>query len=86
MINYNKGKTLVLMFPTSLKFSSFLTTKAKASKFSFSNQFKTLIFMRNRSFLTNLKSYKGPTRIENDTIGEIKVPIDCLWGAQTQRY
>ena len=42
--------------------------------------------MRSRSFLANLKSYKGPTRIETDTIGEIKVPIDCLWGAQTQRY
>ena len=24
-------------------------------------------------------------RIEKDTIGEIKVPLDCLWGPQTQR-
>ena len=24
-------------------------------------------------------------RIEKDTIGEVKVPINCLWGAQTQR-
>lgn len=24
-------------------------------------------------------------RIEKDTMGEIKVPADCLWGAQTQR-
>jgi len=25
------------------------------------------------------------TRIEKDTMGEILVPMDCLWGAQTQR-
>ncbi len=25
------------------------------------------------------------TRIEKDTMGEIPVPLDCLWGAQTQR-
>ncbi len=25
------------------------------------------------------------TRMEKDTMGEILVPIDCLWGAQTQR-
>ncbi len=25
------------------------------------------------------------TRIEKDTMGEIQVPINCLWGAQTQR-
>ncbi|MFW6307819.1 MAG: class II fumarate hydratase, partial [Campylobacterales bacterium] len=24
-------------------------------------------------------------RIEKDTMGEIKVPAGCLWGAQTQR-
>ena len=24
-------------------------------------------------------------RIEKDTIGEIQVPLDCLWGPQTQR-
>jgi fumarate hydratase class II len=24
-------------------------------------------------------------RIEHDTFGEIKVPLDKLWGAQTQR-
>ena len=24
-------------------------------------------------------------RVEKDTIGEIKVPLNCLWGAQTQR-
>jgi len=24
-------------------------------------------------------------RLENDTIGEVKVPEDCYWGAQTQR-
>ena len=24
-------------------------------------------------------------RIEKDTIGKVKVPINCLWGAQTQR-
>ena len=24
-------------------------------------------------------------RTEKDTIGSIKVPFDCLWGAQTQR-
>lgn len=41
--------------------------------------------MRNRSFLSNLKSYTGPTRKEKDTIGEIDVPSLCLWGAQTQR-
>ncbi len=25
------------------------------------------------------------TRIEQDSMGEIRVPMDCLWGAQTQR-
>ena len=25
------------------------------------------------------------TRIETDTMGEVKVPADRLWGAQTQR-
>jgi len=25
------------------------------------------------------------TRVESDTMGEIEVPIDCYWGAQTQR-
>ena len=24
-------------------------------------------------------------RIEKDTMGEVKVPYDALWGAQTQR-
>ena len=24
-------------------------------------------------------------RIEHDSMGEVKVPADCLWGAQTQR-
>ena len=24
-------------------------------------------------------------RVENDSLGEVKVPIDRLWGAQTQR-
>lgn len=47
---------------------------------------KSLIIMRNRSFLSNLKSYTGPTRTEMDTLGEIQVPSSCLWGAQTQRY
>jgi fumarate hydratase, class II len=27
----------------------------------------------------------GPTRIERDTLGEIEVPDDALWGASTQR-
>lgn len=27
----------------------------------------------------------GPVRIEHDTMGEVKVPADRLWGAQTQR-
>lgn len=40
---------------------------------------------RNKSFLAQLKSYSGPTRTERDTIGEMAVPADCLWGAQTQR-
>lgn len=64
----------ILMFPTSLRKSIL-------------NQFKkSSHFMRNRSFLSNLKSYTGPTRKEKDTIGEIEVPSSCLWGAQTQRY
>ena len=25
------------------------------------------------------------TRIEIDTMGQIAVPMECLWGAQTQR-
>ncbi|MDT3275280.1 hypothetical protein Q4Q54_17600 [Shewanella sp. SP2S2-4] len=24
-------------------------------------------------------------RIEHDTMGEVKVPVDCYWGAQTER-
>lgn len=28
---------------------------------------------------------KRPTRVEVDSIGEIDVPADCYWGAQTQR-
>lgn len=43
------------------------------------------LFMRHGSFLTAIKNYAGPTRMERDTIGEIPVPVDCLWGAQTQR-
>src|SRR5262245_216460 len=27
----------------------------------------------------------GPTRIERDTMGDVEVPQDRLWGAQTQR-
>jgi fumarate hydratase, class II len=27
----------------------------------------------------------GPTRIESDSMGEIAVPAECYWGAQTQR-
>ena len=27
----------------------------------------------------------APTRIESDTMGEVAVPADRLWGAQTQR-
>ena len=26
-----------------------------------------------------------PTRVERDTFGPIEVPVDRLWGAQTQR-
>lgn len=25
------------------------------------------------------------TRIETDSLGEVRVPVDKLWGAQTQR-
>ena len=25
-------------------------------------------------------------RIEHDTLGEVKVPADHMWGAQTQRW
>ena len=25
------------------------------------------------------------TRIESDSMGKIEVPVDCYWGAQTQR-
>ena len=25
------------------------------------------------------------TRVEHDTLGEVLVPVDALWGAQTQR-
>jgi fumarate hydratase class II len=25
------------------------------------------------------------TRIEHDSMGELQVPVDALWGAQTQR-
>lgn len=28
----------------------------------------------------------GSFRVETDTFGEIKVPADRYWGAQTQRY
>src|SRR5687768_6519534 len=27
----------------------------------------------------------GPTRIERDSMGEMRVPADALWGASTQR-
>ena len=27
----------------------------------------------------------GPTRIEHDSMGDVEVPADALWGAQTQR-
>ena len=27
----------------------------------------------------------SPYRIEHDTMGEVRVPADCRWGAQTQR-
>lgn len=63
------------MFPrTALR----LTKPFLSKNMSFSGQ-------RNRSFLAKLKNYSGPTRIERDTIGEMAVPVDCLWGAQTQR-
>src|SRR4051794_38270231 len=29
--------------------------------------------------------YAGKYRIEHDTMGEVRVPADALWGAQTQR-
>ena len=35
--------------------------------------------------LEEYRSYKGSTRKEMDTFGEIFVPVDRLWGAQTQR-
>ena len=28
---------------------------------------------------------RGETRIERDSLGEMHVPIDALWGASTQR-
>lgn len=28
----------------------------------------------------------GPFRVEKDTFGDINVPADRYWGAQTQRY
>ena len=27
----------------------------------------------------------GPARVEHDSMGEVLVPADALWGAQTQR-
>ncbi len=32
-----------------------------------------------------MQDYEGPVRTERDTLGEISVPLDRLWGAQTQR-
>ena len=29
--------------------------------------------------------HSGPVRIERDSLGEVAVPADHLWGAQTQR-
>jgi fumarate hydratase class II len=30
-------------------------------------------------------SFSGKTRVERDTLGEMEVPVEALWGAQTQR-
>ena len=68
------------MFPTIFR----LRFKINSLKSSFYN-IKNPMSKRNLSFLSNLKFYTGPTRKETDTIGEIEVPISCLWGAQTQR-
>lgn len=69
------------MFPTTLRHGLKATTTFNFSRFK-----ANFIPMRNRSYLSNLKSYAGPTRKEKDTIGEIEVPSTFLWGAQTQRY
>ena len=31
------------------------------------------------------KKTAGRTRVEHDSMGELQVPADALWGAQTQR-
>lgn len=35
---------------------------------------------------SNLASLKGQIRKERDTFGDLEVPADKYWGAQTQRY
>ncbi|HET9023239.1 MAG TPA: class II fumarate hydratase, partial [Burkholderiaceae bacterium] len=32
-----------------------------------------------------MQANPAETRVEHDTFGDIDVPSDCLWGAQTQR-
>ena len=38
-----------------------------------------------KSYFCNKKSLVMNYRIEKDTLGEVKVPLDAYWGAQTER-
>jgi fumarate hydratase class II len=40
---------------------------------------------RSKTKVTPTKSANDQFRVESDSLGEVKVAADCLWGAQTQR-
>lgn len=47
--------------------------------------FGCLLFKYFYSSMSNIQNTKNSWRTEKDTFGDIQVPIDCYWGAQTQR-
>lgn len=74
----------MLALRTTLLRTSRSTTKApaqpRAARLAVSKQ--TLSRATKLRYATDSGSY----RVETDTFGEIKVPSDRYWGAQTQRY
>ncbi|KAL3473469.1 fumarate hydratase class II [Aspergillus californicus] len=76
------GLTLAARSPASFTSRRSLSSNSRHLQFSRLQSFQS--FSNKRSFSSTVTMASDP-RIESDAFGEIKVPADKYWGAQTQR-
>lgn len=81
-------QTLLLEKMLSLRSSLHNIARGAAKSSAKSSKPRSLVAKRS-AFVAPKKWYStgsGPFRVEKDTFGDISVPADRYWGAQTQRY